>query len=178
MTGGDRLRSWGGEYNVEASSKFEDWTAERRSESWKDSEICLGITQTSLSSSVSILLWPRSRYPIQSLSSYTSKPWKSLQDLPSTWYLPRAGSVWNFHIPSHRCRKLYEFCFCLCPCYSDGCLTPEYGLSDSFDFIHLRPQARLDQCPPYPLKFWFRFSPLVLTRQDLDGHGGLPIVLL
>lgn len=65
--------TWGGEYNVEASSEFGDERAERRSESWRDSQVCSGIIQTSLSSSVSALWWSRSWNPIQNLSSYGSK---------------------------------------------------------------------------------------------------------
>lgn len=66
---------------------------------------------------------------------YASKPWK---DLPSTLCLPRVGSGGDFQVPSHRCSELYQSGFCLCLDYSDRCLIPEYGLSDSFDFIHLR----------------------------------------
>lgn len=95
---------------------------------------------------------------------YASKPWK---DLPSTLCLPRVGSGGDFQVLSHRCSELYQSGFCLCLDYSDRCLIPEYGLSDSFDFIHLRPQVRLDQYPPQALGFQFRSSFLLLTRKGL-----------
>ena len=50
----------------------------------------------------------------------------------------------------------YECDFCLCPDYSDECLTPAHSFSGSFDFIHLKQQARLDLHPQQILEFSFR----------------------
>lgn len=65
---GRETEIWGTEYNVETSPKFEDQTDERRSVSWRDSEICLNIIQTCLSFSFYFAL-VQVMVPTQHLSS-------------------------------------------------------------------------------------------------------------